>query len=91
MSSENTARKFKLGPYYAYVDGLPTIAEVRAGAAGASRRTDDGRGDRGVLIAASVVVLRGDRAVGAGAPRPRRRGRVARVGAVAGVAGRSRG
>jgi deoxyribodipyrimidine photo-lyase len=31
MSSENTARKFKLGPYYAYVDGLPKIDEVRSG------------------------------------------------------------
>ena len=31
MSSENTARKFKLGPYYDYVNGLPTIAAVRAG------------------------------------------------------------
>ena len=33
MSSENTARKFKLGPYYDYVNGLPTIEEVRKGAA----------------------------------------------------------
>jgi len=32
MSSDNTARKFKLGPYYEYVNGLPTIAEVRRGA-----------------------------------------------------------
>jgi deoxyribodipyrimidine photo-lyase len=31
MSSQNTARKFDLRPYYAYVDGLPTIAEARAG------------------------------------------------------------
>ena len=31
MSSDNTARKFKLGPYYEYVNGLPTIAEVRPG------------------------------------------------------------
>jgi deoxyribodipyrimidine photo-lyase len=31
MSSENTTRKFKLGPYYEYVSGLPTIAEVRKG------------------------------------------------------------
>ncbi len=29
MSSENTARKFKLGPYLAYVDSLPTIAQAR--------------------------------------------------------------
>ena len=28
MSSENTARKFELGPYYEYVNGLPTITEV---------------------------------------------------------------
>ena len=32
MSSENTARKFKLGPYYEYVSGLPTIETVRRGA-----------------------------------------------------------
>jgi deoxyribodipyrimidine photo-lyase len=32
MSSENTARKFKLGPYHSYVNGLPTIDEVRRGA-----------------------------------------------------------
>jgi len=31
MSSENTARKFDLKPYYAYVERLPTIAEVRSG------------------------------------------------------------
>jgi len=31
MSSENTARKFDLAPYYAYVERLPTIAAVRAG------------------------------------------------------------
>ncbi|HEY6548088.1 MAG TPA: hypothetical protein VI589_09285, partial [Vicinamibacteria bacterium] len=31
MSSENTARKFKLGPYYEYVNGLPTIEAVRKG------------------------------------------------------------
>ena len=29
MSSDNTARKFKLAEYRKYVDGLPTIAEVR--------------------------------------------------------------
>jgi deoxyribodipyrimidine photo-lyase len=29
MSSENTARKFDLKPYLAYVDSLPTIPEVR--------------------------------------------------------------
>jgi deoxyribodipyrimidine photo-lyase len=28
MSSESTDRKFDLEPYYAYVEGLPTIAEV---------------------------------------------------------------
>lgn len=32
MSSENTARKFKLGPYYEYVTTLPTIEQVRRGA-----------------------------------------------------------
>ena len=32
MSSANTARKFKLKDYHEYVRGLPTIAEVRAGA-----------------------------------------------------------
>jgi deoxyribodipyrimidine photo-lyase len=31
MSSENTARKFRLAPYYAYVDGLPTIEAIREG------------------------------------------------------------
>jgi deoxyribodipyrimidine photo-lyase len=31
MSSENTARKFRLGPYLDYVAGLPSIAEVRSG------------------------------------------------------------
>ncbi len=31
MSSDNTARKFDLAPYYAYVERLPTIAEARAG------------------------------------------------------------
>jgi len=31
MSSDNTARKFDLKPYYAYVEGLPTISEVRSG------------------------------------------------------------
>ena len=31
MSSENTARKFDLKPYYAYVERLPTIAEARSG------------------------------------------------------------
>jgi deoxyribodipyrimidine photo-lyase len=31
MSSENTARKFDLAPYYSYVSGLPTIGDVRAG------------------------------------------------------------
>jgi deoxyribodipyrimidine photo-lyase len=30
MSSENTARKFDLEPYYAYVERLPEIAAVRA-------------------------------------------------------------
>jgi deoxyribodipyrimidine photo-lyase len=30
MSSENTGRKFDLKPYYAYVEGLPTIAETRS-------------------------------------------------------------
>jgi deoxyribodipyrimidine photo-lyase len=40
MSSDNTARKFKLGPYYEYVNGLPTIEEVRLG----SRAREAGRG-----------------------------------------------
>ena len=31
MSSENTARKFDLKPYYDYVEGLPTITEARSG------------------------------------------------------------
>jgi deoxyribodipyrimidine photo-lyase len=31
MSSENTAKKFKLAGYYEYVDRLPTIEEVRTG------------------------------------------------------------
>jgi deoxyribodipyrimidine photo-lyase len=31
MSSENTARKFRLGPYLAYVERLPAIADVRRG------------------------------------------------------------
>jgi hypothetical protein len=31
MSSENTARKFNLTPYYAYVEGLPAIEEIRSG------------------------------------------------------------
>jgi deoxyribodipyrimidine photo-lyase len=31
MSSENTARKFKLGSYYEYVDTLPSIESVRSG------------------------------------------------------------
>jgi hypothetical protein len=33
MSSANSARKFDLRPYHAYVERLPTIAEVRAGRA----------------------------------------------------------
>jgi deoxyribodipyrimidine photo-lyase len=32
MSSENTARKFKLERYYDYVDGLPTIEDATLGA-----------------------------------------------------------
>lgn len=32
MSSENTARKFDLAPYYGYLDSLPTIGQVRAAA-----------------------------------------------------------
>jgi deoxyribodipyrimidine photo-lyase len=31
LSSENAARKFRLGAYYDYVDRLPTIEEVRRG------------------------------------------------------------
>ena len=38
MSSENTARKFKLGPYFDYVNGLPTIAAVRQGGGTGSER-----------------------------------------------------
>jgi deoxyribodipyrimidine photo-lyase len=34
MSSENTARKFDLTPYYAYVERLPTIAGARGGPPG---------------------------------------------------------
>jgi deoxyribodipyrimidine photo-lyase len=34
MSSDNTARKFDLRPYYAYVERLPTIADARSGRAG---------------------------------------------------------
>jgi deoxyribodipyrimidine photo-lyase len=33
MSSENTARKFDLAPYYRYVESLPSIESVRAGRA----------------------------------------------------------
>jgi hypothetical protein len=31
MSSENTARKFDLKRYYAYVERLPTVAASRSG------------------------------------------------------------
>jgi hypothetical protein len=31
MSSDNTARKFDLKPYYRYVEKLPAIEAVRAG------------------------------------------------------------
>jgi deoxyribodipyrimidine photo-lyase len=31
MSSENTARKFDVKPYYAYAERLPTIAQARSG------------------------------------------------------------
>jgi deoxyribodipyrimidine photo-lyase len=34
MSSDNTARKFKLGPYLDYVSTLPTIAQLRCGGRG---------------------------------------------------------
>jgi deoxyribodipyrimidine photo-lyase len=34
MSSANTARKFRLGPYYRYVEGLPPIEAVRTGQTG---------------------------------------------------------
>ena len=34
MSSENTARKFKLGPYYDYIESLPTIEQIRSGGTG---------------------------------------------------------
>jgi deoxyribodipyrimidine photo-lyase len=44
MSSENTARKFRLGPYFAYVERLPTIAGVRGAASGTpGGRTEDCR------------------------------------------------
>ena len=32
MSSENTAKKFKLAGYYEYIDGLPTIEDATRGA-----------------------------------------------------------
>ena len=32
MSSDNTARKFDLKPYYRYVETLPTIEATRSGA-----------------------------------------------------------
>jgi hypothetical protein len=34
MSSENTARKFRLAPYHDYVSGLPTIDAVRGAGSG---------------------------------------------------------
>jgi deoxyribodipyrimidine photo-lyase len=40
MSSDNTARKFKLGPYYEYVSGLPTIEKVREGSQSSSPSTN---------------------------------------------------
>jgi len=40
MSSENTARKFDLDPYYAYVKRLPTIEAVRSGVGFAPRRRE---------------------------------------------------
>jgi deoxyribodipyrimidine photo-lyase len=45
MSSENTARKFDLAPYYSYVSGLPTIGDVRAGR-GAPLRCRNSQGGR---------------------------------------------
>lgn len=39
MSSENTARKFDLKPYYAYVERLPTISEARSGRAPGALRS----------------------------------------------------
>jgi deoxyribodipyrimidine photo-lyase len=50
MSSENTARKFKLGSYFRYVEALPTIEAVRSGRSSrAVPRGDAGRpaGGRG--------------------------------------------
>jgi deoxyribodipyrimidine photo-lyase len=41
MSSENTARKFRLGPYLEYVSGLPSIADVRGAAAMAGAPVDE--------------------------------------------------
>ena len=38
MSSDNTAKKFKLGGYYDYVNRLPSIADVRAGRGGGVRK-----------------------------------------------------
>ena len=43
MSSENTARKFALEPYHAYVEGLPTIAEVRSGRSAGGLRSPAAR------------------------------------------------
>ncbi len=40
MSSDNTARKFKLGPYYEYVSRLPEVAEAREGAQSSSPSTN---------------------------------------------------
>jgi deoxyribodipyrimidine photo-lyase len=37
MSSENTARKFDVAPYHAYVESLPTIEEARSGRPGKGR------------------------------------------------------
>ena len=45
MSSENTARKFDLAPYYSYVSGLPAIGDVRAGR-GALPRCRESQGGR---------------------------------------------
>jgi deoxyribodipyrimidine photo-lyase len=50
MSSDSTARKFRLGPYLDWVATLPTIAEVRG--AGAPARPRPPRGGTGELFPA---------------------------------------
>jgi deoxyribodipyrimidine photo-lyase len=47
MSSENTARKFRLGPYYQYVEGLPSIDAARSGRTGDLSPPAPGSGSSG--------------------------------------------